>query len=182
MRRCLSSVSLVLLLLLRHPARAADEPPEYQVKAVFIFNFSHFVEWPPQSLGAPTDPFVIGVLGSDPFGVRLDEVVRNERIEDHPLIVRRYRTANELSACQILFIDRSETARLGTILAALDHRPVLTVAEIGGAAQDGAMIQFAMENNRIRLRINVESARSAGLMISSKLLRLADIVGTSSGD
>jgi hypothetical protein len=181
-RRCLSSVSLGLLLLLQHPARAADEPPEYQVKAVFIFNFSHFVEWPAQSLGAPGDPFVIGVLGSDPFGARLDEAVRNERIEAHPLVVRRFRTANELSACQILFIDRSEAARLGTILAALGHRPVLTVSEIGAAAQDGAIIQFAMESNRIRLRINVESARLAGLMISSKLLRLADIVGTNSTD
>ncbi len=80
--------------------------------------------------------------------------------------------------CQILFIDRSEGAQLDQILAALDHRGTLTVSELEGSSERGVMIQFITENNRIRLRINVESARAAGLTISSKLLRPAEIVAT----
>ena len=159
---------------------AADAPTESQVQAVFLFNFSRFVEWPPQTFAAPGDPFVIGIVGTDPFGARLDEAVHNEQINGHVLTVRRFRSISELDNdnCQILFIDRSEIARLGQILTALDHHSTLTVSQADGAAQRGVMIQFATENNRIRLRINVDSARAAGLTISSKLLRPAEIIGT----
>ena len=159
---------------------AADAPTESQVQAVFLFNFSRFVEWPPQTFAAPGDPFVIGIVGTDPFGARLDEAVHNEQINGHVLTVRRFRNISELDIdnCQILFIDRSEIARLGQILTALDHHSTLTVSQADGAAQRGVMIQFATENNRIRLRINVDSARAAGLTISSKLLRPAEIIGT----
>ena len=165
------------VIVCAHGLYAADAPTENQVQAVFLFNFSRFVEWPPQAFAAPNDPFVIGIVGSDPFGVRLDEAVRNEQINGHPLTVRRFRSISDVDNCQILFIDRSEIGRLGQILAALDHRSTLTVSQAEGAAQRGVMIQFATENSRIRLRINVESARAAGLTISSKLLRPAEIVG-----
>lgn len=156
---------------------AADAPTENQVQAVFLFNFSRFVEWPAQAFTAPNDPFVIGIVGNDPFGDRLDEAVRNEQIKGHRLAVRRFRSIADVDNCQILFIDRSEMGRLGQILSALDHRSILTVSQADGAAQQGVMIQFATENSRIRLRINVASARAAGLTISSNLLRPAEIVG-----
>ena len=158
--------------------RGADVPTEYQVKAVFVFNFSRFVEWSPQAFTAPNAPFVIGILGSDPFGTRLDEAVRGEQIDQHPLVVRRFRTLGEIGDCQLLYIDRSEGAQLQQILAALDHRNTLTVSELDQSSERGVMIQFTTENNRIRLRINVESAHAAGLTISSKLLRPAEIVST----
>jgi hypothetical protein len=162
-------------------ACGAEAPTEYQVKAVFVYNFSRFVEWPPQAFTSPDEPFVIGILGSDPFGARLDEAVRGEQIDQHPLLVRRFRNVGEIGDCRILYIDRSESAQLQQILAALDHRSTLTVSDLEGSSQRGVMIQFTTENNRIRLRINVESARASGLTISSKLLRSADIVSTRGG-
>jgi hypothetical protein len=171
--------TLWLTVFLRD-AGGAEAPTEYQVKAVFVFNFSHFVEWPPQAFATPGEPFVIGILGNDPFGARLDEAVRGEQIDHRPLLVRRYRNVSEIGNCQILFIDRSEGAQLQQILAALDHRSTLTVSDLDDSSQRGVMIQFATENNRIRLRINVDSARAAGLTISSQLLRPAQIVSTGS--
>lgn len=158
--------------------RALEALSEYQVEAVFVFNFSHFVEWPTQSFAAPSDPFVIGILGSDPFGAHLDEAVRGEQINGHPLLVRRFKNIADVDDCQILFIDRSESSQIDQVLSALKGRSTLTVSQADGAAERGVMIQFATENSRIRLRINVESARAAGLTISSKLLRPAAIVGT----
>jgi hypothetical protein len=168
----------VIAALMVQTLSAADAPTENQVQAVFLFNFSRFVEWPPQAFATPADPFVIGIVGSDPFGARLDEAVHNEQINGHVLTVRRFHSISDLDNCQILFIDRSESGRLGQILAALDHRSILTVSQADGAAQHGVMIQFANENSRIRLRINVDSARAAGLTISSKLLRPAEIIGS----
>ena len=172
--------ALALTIFLRG-ASGAEAPSEYQVKAVFVYNFSRFVEWPPQAFTAPNVPFVIGILGSDPFGGRLDEAVRGEQIDQHPLVVRRFRSLGEIGDCQILYIDRSASAEVQQVLAALDHRSTLTVSDFDGASERGVMIQFTTENNRIRLRINVESARAAGLTISSKLLRSADIVGAHNG-
>jgi uncharacterized protein DUF4154 len=173
----LAAVLLALSMALFSQGVAANDPTEYQVKAVFIFNFSHFVEWPAAAFAGATDPFVIGILGGDPFGARMDEAVRNERVGEHPIVVRRLRDIGEAGGCQLLFIDRSQAAQLAQILEALRQRPVLTVSEIDGAAQHGAMIEFATENNRIRLRINERAVRAGGLAISSKLLRLAEIVG-----
>jgi hypothetical protein len=158
--------------------RGAEVPTEYQVKAVFIYNFSHFIEWPAQAFGTPNDPFYICIFGNDPFGSHLDEAVKGEQISQHPLAVRRIRDAADAKNCQILYIDRSEQAELHRTLTTLDHRSILTVSEQDGSAERGVMIQFSTENNRIRLRINVDSARSAGLTISSKLLRPAAIVTT----
>ena len=165
------------LTALTRTAFGTEAPTEYQVKAVFVFNFAHFVEWPPQAFTAPNQPFAICVLGSDPFAGRLDEAVRGEQINQHPLLVRRLHNVGEISECRILYIDRSEAAQLQQILAALDHHSILTVSEIDGSAERGVMIQFVTESSRIRLRINVEVAKAAGLTISSKLLRPAEIVG-----
>jgi hypothetical protein len=159
-------------------AHGAEGPTEYQVKAVFVYNFSHFIEWPAQAFGTPNEPFDICILGDDPFGTHLDEAVKGEQINQHSLSIRRIRDIVDANSCRILYIGRSTEAELHQVLTLLDHRAILTVSEQQGSAERGVMIQFTTENNRIRLRINVDSARSAGLTISSKLLRPAEIVPT----
>ena len=151
---------------------------EYQVKAVFLFNFAQFVEWPASAFPESQTPLVIGVLGQDPFGSYLDETVRGERVNNHPLTVRRYRRVEEIQTCHVLFISRSEVDRLDQILASLKYRKILTVADVESASGSRVMIRFVTQQNKIRLRINPEAARVANLTISSKLLRLG---GTADG-
>ena len=154
-------------------------PPEYQVKAVFLFNFTQFVDWPRESFADARAPFVIGVLGHDPFGQALDEAVRGERVNGRPLVVERYRSSAELKPCQILFIDRSASGELDRTLEAARSTPgTLTVSDFEAPAPRDVIIRFLTENQKIRLRINVDSARDAGLTISSKLLRPAAVVGS----
>jgi hypothetical protein len=178
-RRCCALVLLGLLLAWLTPVEA--DPDEYQVKAVFLYNFSHFVAWPMREPATPIRPFTICVLGADPFERNLDEAVRGEHVAERSLLVRRIREPAEAVDCEILFIARSEGNDLDKVLTAVAHRTVLTVSELEDAAQRGVMIQFVNENNKIRLRINDDSARAAGLIVSSKLLRLADIVSSSRG-
>jgi hypothetical protein len=170
--------ALLLAPALLSPTMAAAAPGEYQVKAVFLFNFSRFVEWPASAFPNASAPFVVGVFGHDPFGADLDEVVKGENVNGRPLVVRRVQSAAEAGECQILFIHQSEDKRLDELLTALDHRSTLTVSDLPGAAQRGVMIRLVTEAGKIRLRINVESARAADLTISSNLLRSAEIVTT----
>lgn len=158
---------------------AAAAPGEYQVKAVFLFNFSQFIEWPAQAFGAADAPFVICVVGEDPFGPQLEAAVNGESVQGHPLAVKRFRDADSISQCHILFV--SEAAQLGRIRAALHGHSILVVSDIDRSAEHGAIIQFTSERNRLRLRINVAAAKTAGLTISSKLLRPAEIVGPEQG-
>ena len=175
----LRALAVAALLLSAAPARPA--PAEYQVKAVFLFNFAQFVEWPAQSFEKPNAPFVIAVVGEDPFGAYLDAAVQGETVQGHPLVIKRYRTIDEVTPCQILYISDSELARLEKILNSVEQRSVLTVSDIERSAERGAVIQFTNERNRLRLRINVAAAKAAGLTISSKLLRPAEIVGDRQG-
>ena len=149
---------------------------EYQIKAVFLFNFAQFVEWPPDTLAQAQTPLVIGVLGDDPFGSALDDTVRNEKVGEHTLVIQRYRRPEDINTCHILFISPSESARLEHTLAVLKDRSVLTVCDADGFAARGVMIRFLTESNKIRLRINLGAVKSAGLTISSKLLRPAEII------
>jgi hypothetical protein len=147
------------------------------VKAAFLFNFSQFVDWPAAAFADDRSPLVIGVLGSDPFGATLDEIVRDETVNGRPLTVRRYQSPDQLDSCHILFIDRSQDSRLDAIVAALKGQSVLTVGDFEGFARRGGMIRFVTVGNKIRLRINLGAAQEAKLTISSKLLRPAQIVG-----
>jgi len=157
---------------------------EYQLKAVFLFNFAQFVDWPPsatqdsQPPQPPQPPLLIGILGDDPFGTFLDETVRGERVGARPIQVRRYRRIADIEACNILFISRSESERVPEILSAVKNRPVLTVSDGDGFASQGGIIEFFTDKSRIRLRINLDAAEAANLTISSKLLRVAEVVRT----
>jgi len=166
----------ILALLLSIAARAGA-PDEYQVEAVFLLHFTQFVEWPAQSSDAQT-PFIIGVLGRDPFGSALDDAVRGETVNGRPLVVKRFADAGDLKPCQILFIDRSAVSEATQVIGSLAHSGTLTVSNVDVPAPADVIIRFLNEDRRIRLRINVDYARNAGLTISSKLLRPAQVVGT----
>jgi len=172
-----SRAPLLALVLIAARCWAAAPPSEYQVKAVFLFNFAQFVEWPSQAFPSLGSPFVIGILGSDPFGPQLDAVVRGETIDKRSLVIERYRNIGELHNCNILFIGRTEVGVLPHILEVLKGRSILTVTDAQDGDPSGVMIQLVNRSNRIRLRIDVGAAKAGNLVISSKLLRPAEIVG-----
>lgn len=159
-----------------HPVAQATTTPEYQLKAVFLFNFAQFVEWPDSAFPEPGAPLVIGVLGDDPFGAFLDETVRGETVDNHPLEVQRFRRVEDVDRCHILFVSAPREPRLQDVLERLAGRPILTVGDAENFSRRGGMIRFVNERNRIRLLINLEAAQAAKLKLSSKLLRPAQIV------
>jgi hypothetical protein len=181
-RRHLALAAAALLAALAcGAARPAPPPTEYQVKAAYLFNFGQFVEWPAAAYDSPGAPFVIGIVGQDPFGTMLDDIVRGEKLAGHPLVVRRFKDAAEIDDCNILFIGRSEAPRLEKTLRALRGRHILTVTDAAGSESQEAIIVLMTVDNRIRMRINVAAARANQLVISSKLLRPAEVVGNEAG-
>jgi hypothetical protein len=175
----LAAIALLLSGAPELPAQT-EISREYQVKAVFLFNFAQFIAWPTNVFADAQTPLTIGVLGDDPFDSFLDETVRGEKIGEHPLVIQRYRRVEDVQGCQILFISRSEGRRTQQILAGLKDKNILTVGDIDGFIKDGGIVRFVTEENKIHFKINLEAAKSANLTISSKLLRLAEIVESGS--
>jgi hypothetical protein len=168
------------LVLAPRAAAQSTSFDEREVKAVFLLNFVQFVEWPSSAFAGTDSPLVIGVLGEDPFGRLLDDVVQGEVIRGRPVIVVRYRRVEDVKTCHVLYVSASEAAGYDRILTGLSGRPTLTVGETGAFTSRG-MIRFLTERNRIRLEVNLDAARKAGLTISSNLLRAARIVGPARG-
>ncbi|MGH9361082.1 MAG: YfiR family protein [Thermoanaerobaculia bacterium] len=168
---------LSLALLPAQAAAAAETPSgEYAVKAVFLMNFTRFVEWPAEAFRDERSPLVIGVLGEDPFGKLLDAATDRKKADQRKIEVLRFKTLAELQPCHVLFISDSEKERRTEIQKSLSDKPVLTVSEISDFSEKEGMIQFVMVENKVRLWINVENAKGAKLKIKSNLLRIARVL------
>jgi hypothetical protein len=150
---------------------------EYQVKAAFIFKFATYVRWPSTAGVDVNTPFVIGVLGKDPFGSALTAVVRGQNIQGRAIIIRNIGRVEEALRCDLVFVSSSERDNLQRIFAALRLVPVLTVSDVDQFAEQGGMIGLVTtEDNHIHFDINKAAIERAGLRASSQLLQLARIV------
>lgn len=171
---CLSLLLLGCLLIPR--AHSQTVTREYDLKAVLLFNLAQFVDWPAAAFSSTNDPIVIGILGRDPFGHVLDDVVRNETVQGRKIIVKRFSSARAAEQSHILFIAQSEDNRLSRILPELRGRPVLTVSDIESFARRGGMVRFFTNpESKIKLRINIDTVKQHGLGVSSKLLRVSEV-------
>lgn len=156
---------------------------EYQIKAAFMYNFIKFVEWPKERFSSDKDPIVIGVVGKDPFGETLDEVVQKP-VKNRSLTIKRFASASEdpepvhpqldaIRQCHVLFVSPSERKVSKRLMAAIGNSAILTVGDASGFLEEGGIINFSIEEKKIRFEIGLAKARSAKLDISSQLLRLA---------
>ena len=169
------AVLALALLALRAPAASAqDQPSEYPVKAAFLLKFGPFVQWPATAFESAASPFVLCIVGDDPFGPALDQASAGQAVGGHPMQVRRTpRVERGGPACHVLYAAGSKAQSPAETLAALQGEPVLTVTD--DVHDDGSrgVVHFVLHDGRIRFRIDKRAAAQNGLVISSKLLSLA---------
>lgn len=149
------------------------KPSEYQIKAVYLYNFSRFIAWPGQRNSATTEPFVVCVLGRDPFGSALDSTLSGEQIDGRRVVAKRISKPQDSSGCQIIFVSSSEESHVKEILTALEGSRALTVSDLPRFSQEGGMIQFLLDGDKVRFEVNLKTATDAGLTLSSELLKVA---------
>jgi len=163
----------VMLLLTLTPARAA--PTEYELKAAFIYQIARFVEWPSPPGALTSAPLRLCVLGGNPFGQTL-ETIRGKPVNERRMEVSLLDMNADTRECNLLFIAAPAERHLERIAALSRGSGMLTIGDTEGFAQRGAIVNFFLENGKIRFEINLETSRRAGLKISSQLLKLAHII------
>ena len=177
--RVLSAALLVLFFsgFLAPDDRAQQaKPSEYRVKAVYLYNFGKFVQWPRDTQASADHSFPICVVGRDPFGSTLSDIVAGESINNLRLVTREIERVENAADCRILFISSSEENRVINILDGLQAKPVLTVSDMPDFVNRGGMIQFVLDGDKVRFEVNLTAAQKAHLTLSSQLLKVATSV------
>jgi hypothetical protein len=146
---------------------------EYEVKATYLYNFARFTEWPAKGADAKDNAFAVCVLGEDPFGPILDTILAGQAIDGKHMVHRRISAVQDAGNCRIVFISSSEQSRLKETLAVLGKMSALTVSDISDFSARGGMIQFVVEQNKVRFEVNLQTTGRAGLVLSSELLKVA---------
>jgi hypothetical protein len=174
--------SAILLLLGSSAAQARNAPlDEYEIKALFLYHFAGFVTWPPDAFADDSAALVIGIVGDDPFGPYLVEAVQKERAQGRRFAIAHYAHAADVGPCHILFVAPAANDEVDAILARVKGQPVLTVGDSENFARRGGIVRFLTANHRTRFRINLTAVKEANLVISSKLLRSADVIEPGKG-
>lgn len=174
---CRALVCVLLAgLIIISPAIAEEQSHDSQSQARFLINFAEFTKWPASAFANEHEPLTIGILGKNSLRRELEKLAENQVLRGRHVRISHFRKVEEINVCHILYISESEERRLERILRAVSERPLLTVSEIKNGAERGVMIEMKRESKKIRLAINLESAKAAHLTLKSKLLRLGEIV------
>lgn len=170
-------LSLALALPTRAQSSSSAQASEYLIKAGFIYNFAKLMQWPAPAFPQPNAPIVIGIVGTpDPFQGTLDEALRDKQVNGREFVVKHLKWGDDLKGCNILFVSSSEKAHMDELFQLIRGLPILTIGDTPGFAERGGIINFVLEDDRVRFEIDVQAAKQAGISISSRLLALAKIV------
>ena len=143
---------------------------EYSIKAALLIKLSQFVRWPTNSFKSPKDPFVVGILGADPFGKELENAASDETVDKRSYRIKRSESAKDLADCQLVFITLSDTKSSAATIAALPKTGVLIVGQTERFCREGGMVSLLLYDEDFpTIEINLAAARSAGLEISGAL-------------
>jgi hypothetical protein len=172
--RALLLTAALLIVFGPAPLRA-QEVSEFELKAVFLYRFAGFVDWPVQDEAGRDRPFTVGVVGTDPFGTALDAIAARS-VAGRPIEVLRFAGLDEIVPTDILYVSASEDRRLGQVISSVEGRPTLTVGDAPGFLDAGGMIRFVTRDRRIHLEINRCATDVEGFRINARLLQVADRV------
>lgn len=158
------------------PASAYPDTREYAVKAVFLERFARFVEWPGES-DDTAGPFVVAVIGENPFGPFLNRLYSKQKIKNRKVVIRYLSESTEhIPDCHILFISASMEEDIQSIVSATKDRPILTIGDTKGFAEKKVHINLYSEDEKYPFEINPGAVRDSGLEMDHLLMNLAKII------
>jgi hypothetical protein len=177
--RATISTLLTFLLVLASPTTICPQTlTEYQIKAGFFFNFMRFVEWPDNAFATPTSPIGACVVGDTSMTDLLTDVVAGKLINGRAVSINRLKPTDDLHRCHLVFISAAAERHTAEILASLKKTNTLTVGETAGFPKAGGMINFSIEDNNVKLEMNLDAATHAGLKVNSKLIAVSRLVSS----
>jgi hypothetical protein len=166
-------ILMVLVVFATGMSYAQTEAEESSLKAAFIYNFTHFIEWDDDVF---TDNFIIGVVGNSLIDEPLEEIARTRKVGNKNITIRYYKSPEDIEKCNILFISKNNKAPLSEFLTKPELKKTLIIGEKEDYALKGAGINFVILDKKLKFEVNKRSLDDAGLKVSAQLLKLAIII------
>jgi hypothetical protein len=166
----------VAVLLLLVGGLSAQAPDPESVKVAFVFNLTKYVEWP-----QPRGELVIGFVGSGPMGGRLKSALAGRTSESRTIQVWLSPSNDMLARCDLLFVGEMGAKARRAVLEKVQSKSVLTVGDQESFAEEGGMVGLVKAGDHVQLEINLEAVQATPLKISSRLLKVAVLVGPAAG-
>lgn len=172
---------LILVMIVAVSAMSAQATAaagkEYQIKAAFIYNFIKFIQWPEEE-SDQRESIKIAIIGEDPFGSSFDPIIQ-KTVKNKKIELVKFDSFEDIEDkqllydCQVVFVCKSEERNLSRIFESLNGRAILTISEIDDFADNGGMIGFKNNNNKVSFEINIRTMKAVNIKASSQLLKLA---------
>jgi hypothetical protein len=149
---------------------------EYEVKAVYLYQFAKFVTWPPL-VDIDNENFVVGIYGNNPFKDFSDVIYKDKLFKGKNCKIVQVKTPEDARACQMLFFSGVDKYSVLKFIASIKNQPVLLIGDnIEDFCQIGGMINFTHKDSKYRFQINPDAAKHASVQISSKLFAIAELI------
>ncbi|MFT7662629.1 MAG: hypothetical protein ACI87A_000845 [Planctomycetota bacterium] len=155
----------------------SNRAKEYTVKAAFLYNFLNYTTWPERTFANKDTPLVIGIFGKDPFDSIIDKVLAEKQVDKRSIIIKRFNQIEEVQGVHALFLGEMESKLRSQLYAHLAEKPVLTVGDARDmAGKDTCLFSFYVSSGKVRFEASIDAIKRSDLVLSSQLLKLADIV------
>lgn len=152
---------------------ASAQIGETRLKSIWLEKFSKFIEWPTND---SLEYFTITILGKGDINQYLESIYKDRTIKDKPVRIRVIDHIDSLNGANILFINNDCAKDLDKILELVEDKPILTIGDTQGFARRGIIINFYLDQNKVRFELNISAAKSSGLDVDFRLLEAAKIV------
>ncbi len=147
----------------------APPDPSARVKAVFIYNFTKYVEWKEANRSGS---FSIGVLGASSVINELTTITTGKLVGTQKIEIKAFATLADVKKCHILFIPAENSTPIPSILNKIKGHNTLLVTEKDGYVKQGAIINFVIQSNKQKFELSKNNAQKSDLKISQSLVTL----------
>ncbi len=158
-------LSLFLCLYVWHSANAQDE----KFKALFMYNFTKYIEWPASQRQGN---FVIGVIGNPLLAMELNTIASKQKVGTQTMVVKTFNSVDEIENCQIIYLGRTKSNLINSVLDKLTGKNTLIITDKEGMALQGGCINYIMDGDRLKYEVNRTNIEKKGLVVSNALLAL----------
>jgi len=162
----------IALLLLS--SNLYGQTSENTLKAVYMEKFSRFITWP----GDKKDEFVITMYGKSPLTESIKQIYAIQKIKGRPVVVKEANVLADIGSTHILYIASERIDNLPMLLNYIQGKPILTISHCEGFSEKGVIINFFVEQNRLRFEVNEEALLQSPLQMSFYLLNSARIINS----
>lgn len=163
------SISLLSSWIVVPPDQS--EEANAKIKAIYIYNFTKYIEWPDTY---KEGNFVVGVLGTSiPLVNELNKMASSKTVGTQKFEIRSVTSPAECAKCHIVYILSDNSGQLSDVLGKVKGKSALIVTDKSGLATKGAAINFFIDGNKQKIELNRSNIEKYKLKVASTLVEMS---------